>query len=137
ADRHLTNARVLLADRKIAEAGVALEKARRIRPDHSGLAALDTQWRDELRRILAASTAIPKATKPEAKSTVAKVRDAIRQSIGADTPKAELLAVAAAPAVEEPAPSPSLAADSEIEELASAPAAGSAPDVQEEEAMTQ
>jgi protein TonB len=62
ADRHLTNARVLLNRGKIAEAGVALEKARRVRPDHDGLAVLDTQWRAELRQLLAAATTI---TKPD------------------------------------------------------------------------
>jgi len=75
ADRHLTNARVLLANRKIAEAGVALEKARRVRPDHNGLAVLDAQWRTELRRILAAATRIAKPI-PEAieKPVIAKTR---------------------------------------------------------------
>lgn len=58
ADRHLTDARVLLADQSLAEAGVALEKARRVRPDHSGLLALDTLLRVELRRILASSSAL-------------------------------------------------------------------------------
>lgn len=58
ADRHLTHARLLLAEKRIAEAGVALEKARRVRPDHEGLAALDTQLRAELRKILASTTAV-------------------------------------------------------------------------------
>lgn len=84
ADRHLTDARVLLADRRVAEAGVALEKARRVRPNHSGLLALDTLLRVELRKILASSTAVnttpianlvrPPAAKPAANSPVARSR---------------------------------------------------------------
>lgn len=61
ADRHVTDARVLLADHRVAEAGVALDKARRVRPDHSGLAALDTQLRAELRSMLIAATTAAKA----------------------------------------------------------------------------
>ena len=60
ADRHLTNARVLLAQKHIAEAGVALEKARRVRPDHNGLAVLDAQWRVQLRKMLARSAVVSK-----------------------------------------------------------------------------
>ncbi|MBL8268289.1 energy transducer TonB [Steroidobacter sp.] len=79
ADRHLTNARVLLAEQRIAEAGVALEKARRVRPEHNGLAVLDTQWRAELRKILAAATVIatPAAVEPATKSTVSKKRESV------------------------------------------------------------
>jgi TonB family protein len=75
ADRHLTNARVLLAKQRIAEAGVALEKARRVRPDHNGLVVLDAQWRAELRKILAAATRTAKPL-PETieKAVVAKTR---------------------------------------------------------------
>lgn len=76
ADRHLTNARVLMAQNRIAEAGVALEKARRVRPDHNGLAVLDTQWRAELRRILAAATRVPKPLADVSeKPAVTKTRD--------------------------------------------------------------
>ncbi|MDY6944726.1 MAG: energy transducer TonB [Pseudomonadota bacterium] len=106
ADRHLTNARVLLAGQKIAEAGVALEKVRRVRPEHEGLAALDAQWRDELRKILAASTVIAKPALTEApapKAAVAKLRDAMQRSPGADTPRAEERQVAVAPKIEAPA----------------------------------
>jgi TonB family protein len=120
ADRHLTNARVLLAGQKIAEAGVALEKARRVRPEHAGLATLDAQWRGELRKILAASTVIAKPVVTEEsapKSAVAKLRDAIQRSIGGDTPRTEQRTVAAAPKIENPAPPR---------------AAGSAPDVKSE-----
>ncbi len=60
ADRHLTNARVLLAQHRIAEAGVALEKARRVQPDHNGLALLDVQWRVQLKRLLAAAAKVVK-----------------------------------------------------------------------------
>jgi len=61
ADRHLTDARLLLSQGRVAEAGVALEKARRVRPDHDGLAVLDVQWRATLRQMLAAATAVPEA----------------------------------------------------------------------------
>jgi TonB family protein len=65
-----------MAQNRIAEAGVALEKARRVRPDHNGLAVLDTQWRAELRRILAAATAIPKPlANVSERPAVAKTRD--------------------------------------------------------------
>lgn len=60
ANRHLTDARVLLAEHKIAEAGVALEKVRRVRPDHNGLTLLEAQWRVELRKLLAANTVVSK-----------------------------------------------------------------------------
>jgi TonB family protein len=73
ADRHLTEARVLLSEQRVAEAGVAIEKARRVRPDHSSLLALDVQLRIELRKILAAANAAlqaePVKAKPAAKAT--------------------------------------------------------------------
>lgn len=76
ADRHLTNARVLLSQRRVAEAGVALEKARRVRPDHDALTVLDAQWRAELRKLLTAATAIAKPdTRVLEKPTVAKPRE--------------------------------------------------------------
>lgn len=110
ADRHLTNARVLLAARKIAEAGVALEKARRVRPDHAGLTVLDRQWRRELRKILAASTVVAKpVSEPAPKTTVARLQDVIQRAIGTDAPAAKV----------EDSPSPRVAA-------------GSAPDVEQE-----
>ncbi len=62
ADRHLTNARVLLTQHRLAEASVAIEKARRVRPDHNGLAILDAQWRAALKRALTAAAA--QAAKP-------------------------------------------------------------------------
>jgi len=71
ADRHLTDARVLLADRRIAEAGLAIEKARRVKPHHSSLPALDTELRAELRKLLAAANAAAKTT--AAKTGAAKV----------------------------------------------------------------
>jgi protein TonB len=94
ADRHLTNARVLMAQNRIAEAGVALEKARRVRPDHNGLAVLDTQWRAELRRILAAATAIPNPiTDVIEKPAVVKTRDTSASRPAPEAaPKAETLA---------------------------------------------
>ncbi len=75
ADRHLTDARVLLAEQKIAEAGVALEKARRVRPDHNGLTVLESQWRTELRKLLAASSVVTKTLpEPLTKSAVSNQR---------------------------------------------------------------
>lgn len=118
ADRHLTNARVLLAGQKFAEAGVVLEKARRVRPEHEGLAAIDAQWRGEMRKLLAASTVVAKpVTEPAPTSKVAKLRDAAQRSLGAETPPAAERTVAVAPKVETaPPPQP----------------AGSAPDVTNE-----
>jgi TonB family protein len=90
ADRHLTNARVLLADRKLAEAGVALEKVRRVRPEHVGLAALDSQWRDEIRRLLVASAEIAKpTTEPVTIPAVSKPRASAPRR---EAPKIENLA---------------------------------------------
>jgi TonB family protein len=101
ADRHLTNARVLLAKHRIAEAGVALEQARRVRPDHNGLAVLDAQWRAELRQILAAATAIAKPiAEPIEKPVIAKTRDTTRDTPKLATPAPEVkLASAALPKV--------------------------------------
>lgn len=75
ADRHLTDARLLLAERRIAEAGVAIERARRVRPDHTSLPDLDLQLRAELRKILAAG-AVPKLPAETVKAKVAKVANA-------------------------------------------------------------
>lgn len=63
ADRYVTDARVLMADQRIAEAGVAIEKARRIRPHHMGLVPLDTMLRIELKKMLATSST-PVNSKP-------------------------------------------------------------------------
>jgi TonB family protein len=57
ADRHLTNARVMLAEQRVAEAAVAIDRARRVRPHHSSLADLDTQMRIQLKKILAVANA--------------------------------------------------------------------------------
>jgi len=76
ADRHLTNARVMLSEKRVAEAAVALDRARRVRPQHEGLPALDTQLRTELKKILLAANASlqvapakPKVAKPPAVAT--------------------------------------------------------------------
>jgi protein TonB len=107
ADRHLTSARVLLAKHRIAEAGVALEKARRVRPDHNGLVVLDTQWRAELRKILAAATRIAKPI-PDTieKPVVAKTRDTPKLVTPAPQVKvSDVAAVSAALAANRPATS--------------------------------
>lgn len=57
ADRHLTNARVMLAEHRVADAALAIDRARRVRPDHSGLPALDAQLRTELKRIVSVANA--------------------------------------------------------------------------------
>ncbi|MET0533531.1 MAG: TonB family protein [Steroidobacter sp.] len=78
ADRHLTDARVMLGDKRIAEAGVAIERARRVRPNHSGLPELDTQLRAELRKILAATVApVPQLQPVEPAPAKAKVAKAV------------------------------------------------------------
>lgn len=102
ADRHLTNARVLLTDRKLAEAGVALEKVRRVRPEHVGLAALDAQWRGEIRRLLIASAeiakpsiepvTIPSASKPRAPAPRAEAPRIENLARTAPTVKSETIA---------------------------------------------
>jgi protein TonB len=70
ADRHLTNARVLLAQNRVAEAAVAIDRARRVRPQHTALSVLDIQLRAELKKMLAAANA-PLQVEP-AKPKVAK-----------------------------------------------------------------
>lgn len=96
ADRHLTNARVLLAKHRIAEAGVALEKARRVRPDHNGLAVLDTQWRAELRKILAAATTIDKSVADAIeKPVIAQTRNTTRDTSKLATPAPEVKSTSA------------------------------------------
>ncbi|GFE78893.1 hypothetical protein GCM10011487_08930 [Steroidobacter agaridevorans] len=138
ADRHLTNARLLLSQKRIAEAGVALEKARRVRPDHESLTVLDLQWRAELRTLLAAATATPEpldepaVTKtretpasrpaPAPSARPAKVESAPLQKV------ADVAALATALAANQPATSPIVepAPDTGanvIEENAAAPAA--------------
>lgn len=57
ADRHLTNARVMLAEQRVAEAAVAIDRARRVRPQHSSLPHLDSQIRAALKKILIAANA--------------------------------------------------------------------------------
>jgi protein TonB len=73
ADRHLTNARVMLDEQRVAEAALAIDRARRVRPNHGNLPILDAQLRAELRKILAAANvplqvepARPKVTKAAA-----------------------------------------------------------------------
>ncbi|MFC4309667.1 TonB family protein [Steroidobacter flavus] len=106
ADRHLTNARVLLAQHRIAEAGVALEKARRVRPDHNGLPVLDAQWRAQLKRMLAAAT---KTAKPNAEA-LEKAEPAIITGPVASRPATAPKSQTPAPEVKaEPAPSPKVA----------------------------
>jgi TonB family protein len=127
AERHLTNARVLLADQRIAEAGVALEKARRVRPDHNGLAVLDAQWRTELRKIIAAATAAakpveetltkpPAAKKAAAATGVANTRRTRQPA--ADGREAPRVPAVATPAVARPAPAATAAADTDRESIA-------------------
>ena len=72
ADRHLTDARVLLEGQRIAEAGVAVERARRVKPGHSSLPELDTQLRAELKKLFAASVVQPAPLVPT-KPKLAKV----------------------------------------------------------------
>lgn len=101
ADRHLTNARVLLADQRVAEAGVALEKARRARPEHNGLAALDKQWREQLRNMfVAAKDTVEPAAESSTKPLVAK-------TASEPVPQAALIAASKSPPkTEEVAPVP-------------------------------
>jgi protein TonB len=80
ADRHLTQARVLLAEERVAEAAVAIDRARRVRPDHDSLAALDNQLRAELRKILDAANAAlqvePAKPKPQVEPVKTKAAKA-------------------------------------------------------------
>ena len=71
ADRHLTNARVMLAGQRVAEAAVAIDRARRVRPDHSSLPALDSQLRAELKRILSVANSVLQVAPVKAKVTKA------------------------------------------------------------------
>lgn len=113
ADRHLTNARVLLSKGQIAEAGVALEKARRVRPDHVGLAVLDAQWRAALRQLLAAAT-----------TTIAKPNtEVIEKPAVTKTPETPVLAARPKPALPEKAASAPLPKVADVAAVAAALAA--------------
>ncbi len=117
ADRHLTDARVLLADQRVAEAGVALDKARRVRPDHNGLAALDQQWRVELKKMLIGSAAPASPTESQqalAASAVpppARTAVARRSSEAAREPAPQALRPAVIPPVASESPARATAAD--------------------------
>lgn len=67
ADRHLTDARMMLAERRVADAVVALDRARRVRPHHSSLPILDSQLRMQLKKIMAAANADPQIQPVKAK----------------------------------------------------------------------
>jgi protein TonB len=112
ADRHLTKARLMLAQHRIAEAGVALEKARRVRPDHKGLAALDAQWHAQLKRMLAAATrtAKPDTEAPEKPATT-KIEEVVASPrlASAVVPKSQPPAPAATEVKAESAPLPNVA----------------------------
>jgi protein TonB len=73
ADRHLTNARVMLAEQRVAEAAVSIDRARRVRPDHSSLPGLDGQLRAELKRILAVANSALQAEPAKAQVKKAPV----------------------------------------------------------------
>lgn len=67
ADRHLTNARVMLAEQRVAEAAVAIDRARRVRPQHGNLPELDNQLRTELKKILTAANSALRVEPAKAK----------------------------------------------------------------------
>jgi TonB family protein len=71
ADRHLTNARLMLAEQRVAEAAVAIDRARRVRPHHGSLPDLDSQLRAELKKILAVANAPLQVEPPKPKATKA------------------------------------------------------------------
>jgi protein TonB len=73
ADRHLTNARLMLAEQRVAEAAVAIDRARRVRPHHGSLPDLDSQLRAELKKILAVANAPLQVAPPKPKVTKAPV----------------------------------------------------------------
>jgi TonB family protein len=86
ADRHLTNARVMLAEQRVAEAAVAVDRARRVRPDHSSLPDLDAQLRAELKRILAVANAALQVEPVKAKVTKAPAAPASQPLTGQPLP---------------------------------------------------
>lgn len=123
ADRHLTDARVLLTDRRVAEAGVALEKARRVRPDHNGLAALDRQWRAELKKMLVGSTAPESLTESQQAMAASAVPPpartiARRSSEAARQPAHQAPRPAVIPPVASESPSRAAAADPPVQPAA-------------------
>ena len=94
ADRHLTNARVMLAEQRVAEAAVAIDRARRVRPQHNSLPDLDSQLRAELKRILSVANAPlqvepakPKVRKAPAVATPASQPLLAQKQTVASTPK--------------------------------------------------
>ena len=86
ADRHLTEARVMLAEERVAEAAVAIDRARRVRPHHSSLPDLDMQLSAELKKILSAANAALQVEPAPAKIAKAPVVAPARTN----TPSAQL-----------------------------------------------
>jgi TonB family protein len=96
ADRHLTNARVMLAEQRIAEAAVAIDRARRVRPQHNGLQDVDAQLRWELRKLLAATN--PALQAEPVKSKVIKPAASPRMNTPSSLPPGQPLLTQQQPA---------------------------------------
>jgi protein TonB len=112
ADRHLTNARVMLAEQRVAEAAVAIDRARRVRPDHNGLPELNTQLRAELRKMLAVANAALQVQPVKEKVAKAPAVATPRVSTPSTTaPESKPKSTPAAPSVAKVLPLLSLAPD--------------------------
>jgi TonB family protein len=85
ADRYLDDAKRFIIDGQYAQAALALEKVRRIRPDHRRLPLLDAQLRKELKELLAQQR---EASAAQALSDASKVVPAKVVSAKARTSKA-------------------------------------------------
>ena len=125
ADRHLTNARVMLAEQRVAEAAVAIDRARRVRPRHNSLPDLDNQLRAELKKMLAVANATlqaepvkPKVTKAP---TVAAPAPAPTPSSAARIAKAPPMLSLAPVKTKQTLPSLITPAPADADEVGSAP----------------
>ncbi|HMN46118.1 MAG TPA: TonB family protein [Povalibacter sp.] len=98
ADRMIEDVKLAIIDGRLAEAGIALERLRRISPDHRRLAVLDGELREEQASQLARLQSPPPV--PEARSTAAPVVVAGRTSARKKAPDASpVLADEAMPAI--------------------------------------
>jgi protein TonB len=87
-----------------------LDKARRVRPEHAGLAALDTQLRGELRKILVASTAAPPVETLQIAKLKASNGNPVSARVATNRRNSESVRHEAEPSPATPTPLPEVAA---------------------------
>lgn len=101
ADRMIEDVKNLIVGGRLAEAGIGLERVRRVRPEHPRLAAVDTQLRKEqgnLLLLLQARQSAPPIETPQAKVQIAKKSTPTPNATRKQAVAAPVLADAAPPA---------------------------------------